>query len=81
MRVVRVGGPIVLAVIGLILALAVSDAIPGVDLTMVGWILFGAAIVWLLIEVAMNRPRTRVSEVHESRGPGEAIRREEHRDI
>ncbi|WP_432559649.1 DUF6458 family protein [Granulicoccus sp. GXG6511] len=81
MRAIRVGGPIVLAVIGLILALAVSDAIPGVDLTMVGWILFGAALVWLAIEVIMNRPRTRVTEVHESRGGGDAMRREEQRDI
>lgn len=83
MRVVRVGGPIALAVIGLILALAVSDAIPGVDLTMIGWILFGAAIIWLALELIMNRPRTRVTEVRQSRDAldGGAVRREEHRDI
>lgn len=83
MRAVRVGGPIVLAVIGLILALAVSDAIPGVDLTMVGWILFGAAVIWLALELIMNRPRARVTEVRESRAgiDGGAVRREEQRDI
>lgn len=83
MRAVRVGGPIALAVIGLILALAVSDAIPGVDLTMVGWILFGAALIWLALELIMNRPRARVTEVRESRGgiDGGAVRREEQRDI
>ena len=81
MRAIRVGGPIVLAVIGLILALAVRGSIPGVDLTMVGWILFAAGLVWLVIEVLVNRPRSRVTEVHESRAPGEAVRREELRDI
>ena len=81
MRAIRVGGPIVLAGIGLILALAVRGSIPCVDLTMVGWILFAAGLVWLVIEVLVNRPRSRVTEVHESRAPGEAVRREEQRDI
>lgn len=79
MRAVRVGGPIVLAVIGLILALAIADAIPNVDLTMVGWILFGAGVIWLVIELVMNRPRSRTTEVRETRGgiDGGAVRREE----
>lgn len=83
MRAVRIGGPIALAVIGLILALAVSDAIPGVDLTMIGWILFSAAVIWLALELIMNRPRTRVTEVRESRDTldGGAVRREEQRDL
>lgn len=81
MRAIRVGGPIALAVIGLILALAVSDAIQGIDLTMIGWILFGAAIVWLLLELVLNRPRTRVTEVRDTREPGGAVHREERRDI
>ena len=59
----------------------VRGSIPGVDLTMVGWILFAAGLVWLVIEVLVNRPRSRVTEVHESRAPGEAVRREEQRDI
>lgn len=83
MRAIRVGGPIALAVIGLILALAVSNVIEGVDLAMIGWILFGAAIVWLALELILNRPRSRVTEVRESRGgaDGAAVRREEQRDL
>lgn len=82
MRAVRVGGPIALIVIGLILALAVSDVIRGIDLTMIGWIVAGAGAVWLILELVMNRPRTRVTEVRESRGGGPAgtVRREEYRD-
>lgn len=45
-----------LVAVGLILALAVEDAISGVDLTMVGWILtiVGIAIL-LLTAVTLNR--------------------------
>lgn len=82
MRAVRVGGPIVLIVIGLILALAVTDVLSGVDLTMVGWILAGAGAVWLVLELVLNRPRSRVTEVRESPGgvAGAPARREEYRE-
>jgi hypothetical protein len=47
-----------LLVVGLVLALAVTDQISGVDLTMVGWImaLVGAALI-VLTAVTMNRGR------------------------
>jgi hypothetical protein len=47
-----------LLAVGLILALAVTDAINSVDLTMVGWILAAAGVlVILLTAVQMNRSR------------------------
>jgi Na+/proline symporter len=47
-----------LLVVGLVLALAVSDQISGVDLTMVGWImaLVGAAVI-VLTALTWNRAR------------------------
>ncbi len=47
-----------LLVVGLILALAVDDAISGVDLTMVGWIMaLGGILVLVLTAVTLNRRR------------------------
>ena len=47
-----------LLALGLILALAVTDAISGVDLTMIGWILAAAGVlVILLTAVQANRAR------------------------
>jgi len=47
-----------LLVVGLVLALAVTDQISGVDLTLVGWImaLVGTAVI-LLTAVTANRTR------------------------
>jgi uncharacterized membrane protein len=47
-----------LLVVGLVLALAVTDQVNGVDLTMVGWImaLVGAAVI-VLTAVTVNRAR------------------------
>ena len=47
-----------LLVVGLVLALAVSDQVSGVDLTMVGWImaLVGLAVI-LLTAATLNRTR------------------------
>ncbi|OYN94017.1 DUF6458 family protein [Enemella evansiae] len=59
MRAARLGGPIALIVIGLVLALAIRDSISGVDLVMIGWIAAGAGALWLLLELVMNRPRSR----------------------
>ena len=81
MRAVRIGGPIALIVIGLILALAISDMIPNVDLTMIGWIFVAAGAVWLVIELAMNsRSRRSVTEVQDTR-PGGGTRAEYREDI
>lgn len=47
-----------LLALGLILALAVTDAISGVDLTMVGWILaLAGLLVLVLTAVQANRSR------------------------
>jgi hypothetical protein len=47
-----------LLAVGLILALAVTDSINGVDLTMVGWILAAVgALVIVLTAVTWNRGR------------------------
>lgn len=49
-----------LLVVGLILALAVEDAINGVDLTMVGWIMVvGGLLVLVLTAVTLNSRRSR----------------------
>ena len=41
-----------LLALGLILALAVTDSINGVDLTMVGWILAGAGLLVVILTAA-----------------------------
>lgn len=58
------GWGIALAVIGLVLALAVSDAIRGIDLTMVGWILVGAGALCGILGMIMlsMKPRRAVEE-------------------
>lgn len=57
----RLGGPIVLIVLGLIAALAVQDRISGVDLGLIGWIVAGAGLLWLLLEMLLHRPRAQVT--------------------
>lgn len=43
-----------LLVVGLILALAVTDSVNGVDLTMVGWIMTAVGIVILALSAITN---------------------------
>jgi high-affinity nickel permease len=43
-----IGGSLFLLAVGAILAFAVQDAISGVDLTMVGYILMGVAVLGFL---------------------------------
>ena len=53
-----IGTSIFLLALGAILAFAVTDAISGVDLTLVGYILMGAGVLGLLISLmAINRDR------------------------
>jgi hypothetical protein len=50
---------IFLLAVGLILALAVQDAVSGVDLTLVGWILaLAGVLVIVLTAVTFNRGRS-----------------------
>lgn len=73
MRSARIGTPIVLIVIGAILRWAVSDAVPGVDLTTIGLILLVAGVIWLVLELILGRPRARVTrERTDVHGPGTA---------
>jgi Domain of unknown function (DUF6458) len=47
-----------LLALGLVLALAVRDAIEGIDLTMVGWILAGVGLLALVVTaITLNRSR------------------------
>ena len=57
-----IGTSIFLLAVGAILAFAVTDAISGVDLTVVGYILMAAGALGLLISmlVANRAPRERV---------------------
>jgi purine-cytosine permease-like protein len=57
------GFGIFLLALGLILALAVQDAIEGVDLTMVGWILAGAGVLCLIL-VAASTMRSRTTRTY-----------------
>lgn len=65
------GVGIFLLALGLILALAVQDAISGVDLTMVGWILAAVGVLALVLTAVTLNSRghgTRVrTDVRETR--------------
>lgn len=79
MRGIRVGGQIFVIVIGLILALAITGEIPGVDLNMIGWIVAGAGVVWLILDLSLNRARTPVTRQPDARGRHEGPRSEDSR--
>ncbi|MGJ9403291.1 DUF6458 family protein [Arthrobacter sp. KK5.5] len=80
----RIGLSIFLLALGAILAFAVSDAVPGVDLTIVGYILMAAGVLGVIISlvVGMPRSRRRVSESRTLQDPhtGEAVTRNETRN-
>jgi len=61
---------IFLLVVGAILTFAVRDAVPNVDLTMVGWICMAAGLVALILGLightqATNQTRTERIEHHD----------------
>ncbi|MFI2753814.1 DUF6458 family protein [Cellulomonas sp. P22] len=56
-----IGGGIVLIVIGAVLAFAVTDTVPGVDLTVVGYICLGAGFLALILAIILNAQRTHTS--------------------
>lgn len=79
----KIGGGIVLIVIGAILSFAVKDSLSGVDLTMIGYILMGGGVLFLLLSLLMGRRVSQTKTVndpttgdrvtqHESRG-GEVL--------
>lgn len=67
MRAVRLGGPLTLVVVGLILALAITNDIQGVDIHMIGWIIAGAGVVWFTLDYWLNRSQHVVEEEHRGR--------------
>jgi Domain of unknown function (DUF6458) len=52
-----IGPPLGLIAIGLVLWLAVHAAIAGISIQTIGLILTIIGVVWLVIELAINRPR------------------------
>jgi len=69
-----IGGGIFLIVVGAILAFAVSDALQGVDLGMIGYICMAAGVLTLIIALVVNAQRTNTShreviERHDDRRP------------
>ncbi len=69
-----IGGGIFLIVVGAILAFAVSDAVSGVDLAMIGYICMAAGVLTLIIALVVNAQRTNTShreviERHDDRRP------------
>ena len=80
----RIGSSLALIVIGAVLAFAVNDMIPHVDLTLVGYIFLGAGVLGLILTLLTSGPRrmqplNRVSETRTIADPntGESIRRTE----
>jgi hypothetical protein len=53
------GGAIALIALGLILALAVNVTISGLDIHLIGYILAGVGILWLVIYFTIWAPRRR----------------------
>jgi tetrahydromethanopterin S-methyltransferase subunit E len=53
--VMRIGSSIGLIALGLILALAVSVNVRGIDLTLVGWILTAVGVLGLIVSLALTR--------------------------
>ncbi len=72
------GTALVLIAVGLILALAVEVDISGIDLQMVGWILFVVGLVGAIFEIAVRRPR-RTSTYTDGQPPTREIIRERDR--
>jgi hypothetical protein len=52
-----IGPPIALIAVGAILWLAVTATIGGISIQTIGLILVLIGVVWLVIELAFNRPR------------------------
>jgi hypothetical protein len=56
-----IGPPIALIAVGLILWLAVTATIAGISIQTIGLILTVIGVAWLVIELAINRPRRAVA--------------------
>ena len=56
-----IGGGIALIVIGAILSFGVSDAIDGINLTVIGYICMGAGVIALILAIVLNSQRSHTS--------------------
>ena len=56
-----IGGGIALIVIGAILSFGVSDAIDGINLTVIGYICMGAGVIALILAIVLNAQRSNTS--------------------
>ena len=61
------GSGIALIVIGAILAFAVRDSVPGVDLGLIGYICLGAGVLAVILGLVTNAQATRRTNVIEHR--------------
>jgi Domain of unknown function (DUF6458) len=59
-----IGVGIFLVALGAVLAFAVTDAISGVDLTVVGYILMAAGLAGIVIGLILNQQRSNTSHTH-----------------
>lgn len=77
-----IGLGIVLIVIGAILSFAVTATVPGVDLTVIGYILIAAGALALLLAIVLNTMRAHTShkEVIERREGGRRRGRDDYYD-
>ena len=66
----KLGGGVVLVIIGAILAFAVSDSFSGVDLTTIGYILMAGGGVLAVIGLILSLRGSRVKSSVKSTGPG-----------
>jgi hypothetical protein len=73
---------IFLLALGLILALAVQDAVNGIDLTMVGWILAAVGLLAIILTaITLNRSRGAASRSTVTHSDGTQSVRETRSDL
>lgn len=62
-----IGAGIALLVVGAVLSFAVRDSVPGVDLTLVGYICMGAGVLAVVLGLITNAQATRRRNIVEHR--------------
>ena len=76
-----IGPPIGLIAVGLILWLAVDATIASISIQTIGLILFVIGVVWLVIELVVNRPRRAVAPPPRERAVERPVVREREREM
>jgi Domain of unknown function (DUF6458) len=76
-----VGPPIALIAVGLILWLAVTATVAGISIQTIGLILTIIGVAWLVIELAINRPRRTVAAPSRERVVERPVTREREREV